>query len=111
VENECRSFDLNGRVDEIWHMPPVSFAPECVAAVKSAAEALGLASKEMISGAGHDALFLAQIMPTGMIFVPCENGLSHNELENAKPEDLIAGANVLLKVILDFAIPQNLTSG
>jgi N-carbamoyl-L-amino-acid hydrolase len=111
VENECRSFDLNGRVDEIWHMPPVSFAPECVAAVKSAAEALGLASKEMISGAGHDALFLAQIMPTGMIFVPCENGLSHNELENSKPEDLIAGANVLLKVILDFAIPQNLTSG
>lgn len=58
---------------------------------------------EMVSGAGHDAMNLTQIAPTGMIFVPCENGLSHNELEYAEPEDLIAGGNVLLHAILALA--------
>ena len=47
-------------------------------------------------------MYLAQITPTGMIFIPCENGLSHNELENAHPDDLIAGANVLLHAILEL---------
>jgi N-carbamoyl-L-amino-acid hydrolase len=107
MEKECEALGLIGRVDQIWHMDPISFAPECIAAVKRAADNLGYPAKEMISGAGHDALFLAQVMPTGMIFVPCENGLSHNELENAKAEDLIAGANVLLQVVFDFAIPHN----
>jgi N-carbamoyl-L-amino-acid hydrolase len=103
VESECKVMGLTGRVDEIWHMPPVSFAPECVEAVSRAADTLGLSSMEITSGAGHDALYLSQITPTGMIFVPCENGLSHNELENTKPEDLNAGANVLLHAILDLA--------
>ena len=56
--------------------------------------------------AGHDAVYLAQIMPAGMIFVPCENGLSHNELENAQPEDLIAGGHVLLHAILELTNPK-----
>lgn len=103
VESECKVMGLMGRVDEIWHMPPVSFAPECVEAISRAADTLGLSSMEIISGAGHDALYLSQVTPTGMIFIPCEKGLSHNELENAKPEDLIAGANVLLRAILDLA--------
>jgi N-carbamoyl-L-amino-acid hydrolase len=60
----------------------------------------------MISGAGHDVMYLAQVTPTGMIFVPCEGGLSHNELENAQPEDLIAGGNVLLHAILELANHQ-----
>ena len=51
---------------------------------------------EMVSGAGHDSLYLAKVVPTSMIFVPCKDGLSHNEAEYAKPEDLTAGANVLL---------------
>lgn len=53
--------------------------------------------------AGHDACNLALKAPTGMIFVPCEDGISHNEAENAKPEDLAAGANVLLHVMLAWA--------
>ena len=48
------------------------------------------------SGAFHDALFMTKVCPTGMIFVPCEGGISHNPQENAKPEDLAAGAKVLL---------------
>ena len=58
---------------------------------------------EKINGAGHDAKYLAQSVPTGMVFVPCENGLSHNELENAKSENLVAGGDVLLHAILELA--------
>lgn len=103
LESECRSAGIEGEVEEIWYMPPVSFAPECIAAVQRAAEKFGYSSMEIISGAGHDAMYLAQVVPTGMIFIPCENGLSHNELENAQPEDLIAGANVLLHSFLEIA--------
>jgi N-carbamoyl-L-amino-acid hydrolase len=106
MEAECRVAGVEGQVEELWHMPPVSFAAECILAVQSAADKLGYSSKEMISGAGHDAMYLAQVTPTGMIFVPCEDGLSHNELENAQPEDLIAGANVLLHAILELANPK-----
>ena len=105
MESECRAAGIEGRVEEIWHMPPISFAPECMSAVQRAADKLGYPSMEMISGAGHDAMYLAQIVPAGMIFVPCENGLSHNELENAQPEDLIAGGDVLLHAILELANP------
>jgi N-carbamoyl-L-amino-acid hydrolase len=106
MESECRAAGIEGRVEEIWHMPPVTFAPECISAVQRAADHLGYPSMEMISGAGHDAMYLAQIVPTGMIFVPCENGLSHNELENAQPEDLIAGGDVLLHAILELTDPK-----
>ena len=57
----------------------------------------------MVSGANHDARFMADLCPTGMIFVPCERGISHNEAENAKPGDLAAGARVLAEVLLDLA--------
>ncbi len=103
VKEECESAKLVGRVEEIWHMPPVSFAPECVAAIKTAVDTLGLSSMDIVSGAGHDSLYLSQVMPAGMIFIPCEGGLSHNELEYAKPEDLISGNNVLLHAVLNLA--------
>lgn len=103
VRHECDSADLEGRVKEIWHMPPVSFAPECVAAVKRAVAKIGVSAMDIVSGAGHDSLYISQVAPTGMIFVPCEDGLSHNELENARREDLVAGCNVLLHAVLDRA--------
>ncbi len=70
-------------------------------AVRSATAKLGYSNMEMVSGAGHDSLYIASVAPTSMIFVPCENGISHNEIENAKPEDLEAGCNVLLHAILE----------
>jgi N-carbamoyl-L-amino-acid hydrolase len=76
------------------------FDAGCVAGVREAAAALGLSHMDIVSGAGHDAVYLARVCPTAMIFVPCEGGISHNEIENAKPEDLAAGCNVLLQVIL-----------
>lgn len=103
IDSECQAARIEGNMEEIWYMPPISFAAECISVIQRSADKLGYSSREMISGAGHDAMYLAQVIPTGMIFVPCENGLSHNELENTQPEDLIAGGNVLLHAILELA--------
>jgi N-carbamoyl-L-amino-acid hydrolase len=106
VTRHCESAAIDGTVKEIWHMPVTQFDPGCVAAVRRAAEQLGFPSMEMVSGAGHDSLYTAKVAPTSMIFVPCENGLSHNEAENASPADLEAGCNVLLHAMLHMASDQ-----
>ena len=58
---------------------------------------------DVVSGAGHDAVYMARVAPTAMIFVPCKDGVSHNEIEDARPEHLEAGCNVLLHAMLDRA--------
>lgn len=88
---------------EIWHNPPVRFDAACVDAVQAAAEFYGYRNRRMVSGAGHDACQLTRIVPTAMVFVPCEGGLSHNEEESAEPGDLEAGANVLLQAAVRLA--------
>jgi len=80
--------------------PPCHFDPKCVSAVRAGVEGLGFPHMDIVSGAGHDAVHIAGVAPTGMIFVPCEGGISHNEIENAKPEDLAAGCNVLLQAVM-----------
>ena len=64
----------------------------------------------MVSGAGHDAIYIARVAPTSMIFVPCKDGISHNEIEDARPEHLEAGANVLLHAILARALGSRVAS-
>jgi len=80
----------------------VRFHPDCVAAVRAAAEGLGLPHRDIISGAGHDAVHMSRIAPSAMIFVPCKDGLSHNEAESATLEHCAAGAQVLLEAALAF---------
>jgi N-carbamoyl-L-amino-acid hydrolase len=87
----------------IWRKEPVPFDPAIVAAVDEAAESLGHARRRIISGAGHDACNLAAKVPTAMIFVPCKDGVSHNESESATPGDCAAGADVLLQTVLRLA--------
>jgi N-carbamoyl-L-amino-acid hydrolase len=58
---------------------------------------------DIISGAGHDAVYMARVAPTAMVFVPCADGISHNEIEDAKPEDLTMGCTVLLNAMLERA--------
>jgi len=82
---------------------PVTFDPGCVDAIRRAAQARGIAYKDVFSGAGHDACKLAAVAPSGMIFVPCEDGISHNERENATPDDLAAGTQVLYDVVVEAA--------
>jgi N-carbamoyl-L-amino-acid hydrolase len=87
----------------VANYPACKFDSSCVSGVRDAAHKLGLSHMDIVSGAGHDAIYMARVCPTSMIFVPCEGGISHNEIENAKAEDLAAGCNVLLQVMLERA--------
>jgi len=85
------------------YFPPQPFAPALVEGVRSDAQALGYTAMDVVSGAGHDAVYLARLAPTAMVFVPCADGISHNEIEDAEPEHLEAGCNVLLQAMLRSA--------
>jgi beta-ureidopropionase / N-carbamoyl-L-amino-acid hydrolase len=91
------------QVTPTLHDDPCTFDPGIGAAIEAAATELALPQMRLPSGASHDANYLARKCPAGMIFVPCENGVSHNEAENAKPADLAAGARVLTAVLLQLA--------
>ena len=84
----------------IWNSPAVKFAPELVKCVAQGAAQAGFKSREMASGAGHDAAYIARVAPTTMIFVPCLGGISHNEAESTTQEECAAGAQVLLNALL-----------
>jgi len=90
-------------VKEFWYFPPTPFDKTCVATVRQATEALGYPNMDIVSGAGHDAVYMARVAPTAMIFVPCVGGISHNEIEDAKPDDLAMGCAVLLNAVLERA--------
>ncbi|KPG02179.1 allantoate amidohydrolase [Rhodopseudomonas sp. AAP120] len=90
-------------LDMVWRKEPTHFDKALVGAVATAAETLGYASRRITSGAGHDACNLNAKVPTAMIFVPCKDGISHNELEDATQADCAAGANVLLHTVLSLA--------
>jgi N-carbamoyl-L-amino-acid hydrolase len=106
VHTALKRHALAGDIRCVWEAPGVTFDPSCVAAVRSAAAALGFDSMDMVSGAGHDSCNVSAVVPTAMVFVPCAGGLSHNEAESAHPGDLAAGANVLLQAMLSLAVGQ-----
>lgn len=91
------------RIEPVSSYPAQRFDPECVRSVAAAAARLGYSHMPAVSGAGHDAVYAARLAPTGMIFVPCKDGISHNEVEDAQPAHLEAGGNVLLQVMLERA--------
>jgi N-carbamoyl-L-amino-acid hydrolase len=99
----ARSHNVDASVERVANYPACNFDASCVSAVRNAAAGLGLSHMDIVSGAGHDAIYMARVAATSMIFVPCEGGISHNEIENATPEDLAAGCNVLLNVMLERA--------
>jgi beta-ureidopropionase / N-carbamoyl-L-amino-acid hydrolase len=90
-------------VKETLWVKPTAFSGFLPELIRSAADRLGLSSMPILSGAGHDSIYLAKVCPTAMIFVPCEKGISHNETENATPYDLASGARVLAEVLAELA--------
>ena len=90
-------------IEMVSSYPAQLFQPECVEAVGRAAAKLGYSHMPAVSGAGHDAVYIAKLAPSGMIFIPCKDGISHNEIEDAKPEHIEAGCNVLLHAMLERA--------
>jgi N-carbamoyl-L-amino-acid hydrolase len=106
---------LDVEVKEFWYFPPTPFDPALMAAVRASAAAQGYPYLDIIGGAWHDAVYMARIAPTAMIFVPCVDGISHSEVEDAKPDYLTAGCNVFLNAVLDpanaTARPSDLSNG
>lgn len=100
VERIAGQMGLQQSVKQIFQYAPIAFDSGCVEVVRAASEALDYSHRTMISGAGHDACYLNRVAPTAMIFVPCVDGLSHNEAEDIHPRWATAGANVLLQSML-----------
>ena len=91
---------LEHDLKQIFQYDCVHFDESCVEMVRSGAKRLGYSTREIVSGAGHDACYMSTVTPTAMIFVPCVGGISHNEIEDAKPEWIEAGGNVLFQAML-----------
>ena len=103
IERTRRETGLAVELERVSYYPPCPFHPDCVGAVRAATEKLGYSTMDVVSGAGHDAIYVARLAPAGMIFVPCKDGISHNEIEDAQPGHLEAGCNVLLHAMLERA--------
>jgi N-carbamoyl-L-amino-acid hydrolase len=86
----------------IWKSEAVKFDSRLIECVRFGAEKSGFTTRDMASGAGHDAAYIARVAPTTMIFVPCLGGLSHNEEESTSFEECSAGAQVLLNAVLEY---------
>jgi N-carbamoyl-L-amino-acid hydrolase len=103
IDELMKKHEVNIVITPTADFPPINFDSNCVSNVRDAANMLGYPNMDVVSGAGHDAIFMADVTSAGMIFVPCERGISHNELERADIDDLGAGASVLLNVLLSSA--------
>lgn len=84
----------------LFRIPAQPFDPSCVDLLRQGAAKLGYSAREIVSGAGHDAVYVARHVPTAMIFTPCKDGLSHNEAESIKPEEAEAGCQVLFEAVV-----------
>jgi N-carbamoyl-L-amino-acid hydrolase len=105
VRAACAREGVRYDLEHYWRVPATPFAPEVVAAVETAARAVGARARRIISGAGHDAQYMAAIAPAGMIFVPSRGGRSHCEEEFTAIEAIEDGANSLLLAALELAEP------
>ncbi len=103
VTEICEAQGIDVQLEQIFEFPALAFDQDCVAAVRSAAERLGFSHQDITSAAGHDAVYMARIAPTAMIFTPCIGGISHNEAEDMTKEWAAAGGSVLLHAALERA--------
>jgi N-carbamoyl-L-amino-acid hydrolase len=99
----CAALGVGCSIEAVGHFDPVTFDPALVTAVRKAAEDLGYSHMDIISGAGHDACWTARVAPSTMIMCPCVGGLSHNEAEDISKEWAAAGADVLLRAVVETA--------
>ena len=100
VAQICEAMKLDKKLEQIFYYAPTHFDEACVGLVRQAAEDLGYAHRDIVSGAGHDACYIAQVAPTAMVFCPCKDGISHNEVEDITQDWATAGANVLLRAVV-----------
>ena len=111
IENEIRAalahvvaeLKLDASLNRIWEQPPIAFHPQCVAAVRKGGFIMRPVGAAISCRAAlHDAAYVSRVAPAGMIFVPCKDGITHNEEEFSSQEQCAKGAQVLLQAVLDF---------
>ncbi len=100
----CDAAGLEVALEEVGGFDPVAFDQGCCDALRRAAERLGHAHMDIVSGAGHDACWIARVAPTAMVMCPCVDGLSHNEAEEITQDWAAAGADVLLHAVVETAV-------
>jgi beta-ureidopropionase / N-carbamoyl-L-amino-acid hydrolase len=103
IEKIISELDITAEVEQVGHFDPVTFDPDCVSAVRNAAERLGYSHRNIVSGAGHDACWINRVAPTAMVMCPCVDGLSHNEAEEISKEWAAAGTDVLFHAVVETA--------
>ena len=103
AERMSQQTGLAIKIELVSTYSAIGFHQDCIDAVARATNKLGYSNMPVVSGAGHDAVYMAKLAPSGMIFIPCKDGISHNEIEDAKPEHIEAGCNVLLHAMLERA--------
>jgi len=103
AEKISEEIGLIMEIESVGGFDPVTFDKGCVATIRAAAEKLGYAHRDLVSGAGHDACWINRVAPTAMIMCPCVGGLSHNEAEEISQEWATAGADVLFHSVLETA--------
>ncbi len=100
VDRVAKDMDIKVKLENIWSSPSIKYDRECISLVHTVAKDSGYSHRDIVSGAGHDAVYISRVAPTSMIFIPCKNGISHNEMEETKPEHVAAGASVLLNTAM-----------
>lgn len=103
VEELCESDAVEIDLDPFWYYAPIAFDQQCIDAVRTATQDLGYSHMDIIAGAGHDACYVSDFAPASMVFTPCLNGISHNEIESTTQEECEAGCAVLLNAMLIMA--------
>lgn len=103
IETICEALDIGFDIEATGHFDPVTFDGNCVKTVREAARRLGYSHRDIVSGAGHDACWVAKVAPAAMIFCPCVDGLSHNEAEEISKEWAAAGTDVLFHAVVETA--------
>jgi beta-ureidopropionase / N-carbamoyl-L-amino-acid hydrolase len=100
VEAISGDINLDLSLERIWDQAPLVFDDDCIKSVRKAVTTCGYSALDIISGAQHDAAYIARVAPSSMIFVPCRGGISHNEEEFTSKEQCMKGAQVLLRTVL-----------
>lgn len=98
---------LSYTIEPIAQDHPVAMHPAMIREIEETVKSVGVDYMTMPSGAGHDAMHWTDVAPTGMIFIPCRDGISHNPAEFAAMDDIIAGAEVLENVIKNISLVSN----
>lgn len=103
MRESCKKRGVEYVAEKINSIPPIRMSSEVEDGLEQAAKKLGISSRRMPSGAGHDSMSFADICDTGMVFIPCRGGISHNPSEHTEISSICDGARVMYEYLKTVA--------